>query len=455
MFQMQFILIAIFLAAVFIPWFWRRSPQSDFFLAGRQASSSTVAGSLLATCLGASATIGVAGRAYSMGWSAFWWLGAGSIGLVLLGLFFAEPMRRRPTTLTLPQWAGDSYGLPARILSAALIAIMWLAVVAAQLVAAGTLFHSLTGWPLMLGIGLSAAVVICYTAIGGQRSVLRTDMLQIALILLSITLPLAFLHKLGTTGAPPLPSPNDFFFSGNLGLGSWLALLTVVGGMYVVGPDLCSRVLLARDLRSARRGTLLAGLALLPCSLVIVYLGVYLKHSGVVLGSPRDALPWLITEAHLFPAWIGHLISIGMLAALFSSADTCLLTAASVLELDIFGRKHSASLQDRLARILVVVLGLASALIAHFHPHIIRNLLLAYAFYSGGLLVPLLLLGHPRFSQQIPRPWIWTGMSAGGLVPVVLLLTHRTADFAIAGAIGALACLGIILVGRLRALRTA
>ena len=437
--------MGLFLLAVLVG-FGRRREEEDFFLAGRRAGSATVFASLLATVLGASGTSGIVALAVNKGWAAFWWLGAGSLGLCFLGLFWAVPMRRNPSTRTLPEWLGQCYGLPARRLAAGLIAVMWTAVIAAQWAAAGALLQCLLGCGAAVGILLSAGAVAAYTAVGGQASVLRTDRWQLPLIGLAIALALWCSTRLPLSGgvasaAAPVPG----LFQGITPL-SWLALMLVVGGMYVVGPDLCSRMLVAENDRAARRGALGAGLALLPISLAIVAIGVRIHQSGAVFDSPREALPWLITASGTAPPLVAGFIGGGLLAAMLSSADTCLLTAATVIELDLFPTRSSGPPAGRLARRLVPGIALAAAAIALVRPAIIANLLLAYAFYAGGLLLPLLLAGSPRLVSRLARRHVWVAMAIGGVTPVVILQTGLTADLSIAG-LGGIALAAIVLAG--------
>ena len=400
------ILAVILLLAVVLPGFSRRPAGAGFFLSGRTAGSATVAASLAATCLGASTTVGMVGRAYDIGWPAFWWLGAGALGLALLGLVWGPEMRADPGVRTLPEWAETAYGAPARVLSAGLIAVMWIAVIAAQWVATATVMGALFGLPFAWGIALSAGVVSAYTAWGGQPSVLRTDRLQVLLILLAVLVPLPFLGGI-EAGA----GAGDFAATGPLQM---VAVVVVVGGMYVVGPDLCSRVLLARDRTAVRRGALGAGLFLAATGVLLTAVGVAIRRSGVELANAREALPWLLAQSGAIPAPAGYLINAGLLAATLSSADTCLLTVASVLELDLCGRRHDEARQRRFGRIFVALAGGVAAWVAWQRPQIIPNLLLAYAFYSGGLLAPLLLLRFPAAARRIPRRAVWLAMAAGG-----------------------------------------
>ncbi|NOY81364.1 MAG: hypothetical protein GXP31_10215 [Kiritimatiellaeota bacterium] len=445
------IVLVVFLATALAA---RRGDRTDLYLGGRRASTGTVAGSLLATCLGASATVGLVGRAYTLGWVAFWWLGTGCVGLLLLSRFWVGPMRSCPGIRSLPQWLETGYGRPARSLAAGIIAVMWTGVIAAQWVAAGALLRELVGLPLWAGVALAAGAVGFYTAWGGQMSVLRTDLVQAVLIGAAVLGAAWAALRLQTPAAALWPAPRDLLWSEAVPFSRWTALLLVVGGMYVVGPDMFSRVLAARTTAAARRGALIAAALLLPCAAALTFAGVRLRQAGIGPGDPRGALPFLLGGAGLLPPWAATAAMLGLLAAVFSSADTCLLTAATVLDLDIPWPNAEAGVRaesPRRLRVLVAVVAAGSALLAWRSPHIIGNLLLAYSFYAGGLLVPLLLLASRKASKAAPRPWVWGGMAAGGTVPVVLLVGGRVADYAVAGAVGSLVCAGVVLAGAIAA----
>ena len=71
----------------------KSSTRNGFFVAGRSAPTLFIIGSLCATIIGASATLGMAGLGYVRGLSGAWWLLAGSLGLLILGFFFARRVR--------------------------------------------------------------------------------------------------------------------------------------------------------------------------------------------------------------------------------------------------------------------------------------------------------------------------------------------------------------------------
>ena len=89
----------------------RKSKKADdFFVAGRKSSSLFIVGSLLATIIGSSATLGMAGLGFKQGLTGAWWLLVGSIGLVFLGLFFARKVRKL-ALYTLPELVEKQYAM--------------------------------------------------------------------------------------------------------------------------------------------------------------------------------------------------------------------------------------------------------------------------------------------------------------------------------------------------------
>ncbi|MBQ1248434.1 MAG: sodium:solute symporter family protein, partial [Selenomonadales bacterium] len=67
----------------------------DYSVGGHRASGAIVTGALIGTLIGGAATIGTAQLAFCVGISAWWFtLGLG-VGLVVLALFYAAPLRKQ------------------------------------------------------------------------------------------------------------------------------------------------------------------------------------------------------------------------------------------------------------------------------------------------------------------------------------------------------------------------
>ena len=81
----------------------------DYIAAGQDRGAVAVFMTLMATMLGASATLGVAARAEAVGFPAAWWLLSGSVGLALQGVLLSGRIRDTGAR-TLPDLAAPSGG---------------------------------------------------------------------------------------------------------------------------------------------------------------------------------------------------------------------------------------------------------------------------------------------------------------------------------------------------------
>ena len=130
----QLIIIIIYFAVIItIGVISRRKAKEadDFFVAGRKGSSLFIVGSLLATIIGGSATVGMAGLGFQRGLTGAWWLLAGSVGLIILGAFFAGKIRQF-ALYTLPELIEKQYDRRMALASSVLIVIAWIAIIAAN-----------------------------------------------------------------------------------------------------------------------------------------------------------------------------------------------------------------------------------------------------------------------------------------------------------------------------------
>ena len=93
----------------------------DFVAAGQRCGPLAVFLTLMATILGASATLGVAAKAEAIGFPAAWWLASGAAGLALQGAILSARIRESGAR-TLPELARIVAGPGAQRLVAAVAA---------------------------------------------------------------------------------------------------------------------------------------------------------------------------------------------------------------------------------------------------------------------------------------------------------------------------------------------
>ncbi|MCJ7444688.1 MAG: sodium:solute symporter family protein [Methanotrichaceae archaeon] len=387
----------------------------DFHLASRSLRGTLLVGTFCATILGASATLGMAGLGFSRGLPGAWWMLSGTIGLIALSVFFAQKIRATGCK-TLPDLVGTFYDQNTRLAASVLIAISWIAVIAVQIVASGKILSAVFIGNESLFMVISTAIFVLYTALGGQKTVVRTDLVQFVIIIIGILL----LFYIGLSAAGPgVLFEQDFPTSEKMTSMDVISMILVVGSAYLVGPDMYSRLLSSYSPKEARRSSMISAIILIPLAFLITSLGVFAAHLYPNI-SPEQSVTALMTGL-VSPTAIG-LIASAFLAAFMSSADTSLMTATSIIVFDLYGKiRPNASQIDlmRLSKMCIFVIGGLALLLAISSPSIIKTLMMAYTIFTGGLLVPVL-AGFYRERLGL-TPWGALIALLGGGITAMLL----------------------------------
>ncbi|MCJ7605561.1 MAG: hypothetical protein MUO19_05950, partial [Dehalococcoidales bacterium] len=201
------------------------------------------------------------------------------------------------------------------------------------------------------------------------------------------------LSKVGGWDGLQSSLPADMFsfpVSANFDGTALVSMLILVGLTYVVGPDMYSRIFCARDDKAARSATFWTAGLLIPIAFAVTIIGM-----GAAVLFPdifyQQALPTVISE--LFSPLLGGIVLAALLCAVMSSADTTLLSASTILAVDIFGKFREGSEQPNVllrSRWFIVILGIISLVVALLLNNIIGSLLFAYTVYTSGVILPVL-----------------------------------------------------------------
>jgi len=393
--------------------------RDAYFVANRRGTTRSIGGSLLATVVGASATVGVAGLAYERGLTALWWSLSGVIGLLVLAAVLV-PRLRRWQVYTLPGLVGRMYGSAAGAATGLIVVVAWMGVVSGQIVAAGLVLSMLGIGSTSMWMALFTAVLVAYVMVGGQDAIIRTDMAQAVTLMIGICVAAAALFLRGDAAgslAATLPAGHlSFPVNDAFGWDDLATTLVLVGSVYVVGPDIYTRLFSARDVAIARRAAVTAALLMLPVALLVTGLGLAVRALNPAIPA-EEALPWLLYRG--LPPIASTLLLAGLIGALMSSADSTLLGQAVVLADDVVARIRP--LDDRgavrVARACVLMLGGVSLLLALGLRGIIASLLFAYSVFTSGVVGPVVLglLGE-RFKPGASAAL--AGMCVGGALGV-------------------------------------
>ena len=367
----------------------------DYLVAGRRLSTRLAAASLLATWFGAGTLLASAEEVRDTGLvaAALEPIGPG-LCLILVGLFYAAPLRRL-RLLTLGDFFARRFGQRAEVVSALVMVPSFFGWIAAQFTVLAALLHGLFGIPTATGLLLVGAVSIGYTLIGGMWSVALTDQLQmpvvaVGLLALGFSAVAAvgegsFIGGLVRIGAETPADRLALLPGETTEILAWSGLLLAGALGNIPGQDVMQRVFASRTESVAKRACLLAGGLYLGLGLIPVALGL---AAPLLLQDPESDLLATLTAALFSPlAAVG--LTVVLVSAVLSTVDSALVSAASVLAQNLL--RHPFSRLDllRLSRVSVVIVGLASLLYAFQDLSAYALLEEAYELTLVGVFVPL------------------------------------------------------------------
>ncbi len=384
---------------------------TDYSVAGKNQSSYAVVMTLMATVVGASTTIGITDTVYKIGFPGIWWLAFGAIGLILQSVLLSKRVRSINAD-TLPDLAAKTVGGSAEKLIAAIIVISWVGVIAGQLVAMNGLITFALGGANKVVFVIVSLIVIAYTTIGGQMSVVRTDKLQLIIILAGVVACLVYLYLVrgGDTAsvADNIELLNEMYTPSTL-----FTQFFVIGGVYFLGPDIMSRNFISKDERTAKNSARIAGFVLLAFSLIITLIGMWIKFN--VTPEQLGESGALMYAVSMLPKWVDVLLVFGLLSAILSSTDTCIINASTIFVKDILKKE---SVKD--VRITVLVIGGLALVLALMGNGDIMSLLTgAYSIYTPGVIFPLT-IAILAFGRKGLRRGIWLlAVVVGGMFGLV------------------------------------
>ena len=179
---------------------------------------------------------------------------------------------------------------------------------------------------------------------------------------------------------------------------------------------LFGRLFSARDDQQAQRGAYLSVIGIALSAVVIVCIGLDARGLAPEGTSPDSILTQIIPS--IMPAWASIALLFALLSTIISSADSCLITAATVLEHDILGGKNVGR-----CRVLMLGIGLGALAIAMSGGDILTLLLAANDIYVCGVVAPMTvaILAHDK--RNISIPFMLLAIILGGICGIMAAYT--------------------------------
>lgn len=408
------------------------SSIQDFFLANRRLKTFGLMATLTATSVGGSATIIVGGRIYHQGLPALWYEIGGALGLIVLGLFLAHKVRKTKR-FTLPDIISELYNENVRKASAVLIFITEIAWVSLLIQASGLILSVLIPFQYEYILVLMTLVFIIYTLIGGRYAVVYTDIIQFFVMIIGIcciAAPYLFYQASSTFHEIPT-SLVAFPINKNIGILTAVSIFFMMFLPNLVGPDIYSKILCAHDEKTARNGAILSGIfkILFAISIAVIALSAIALYPG--LENPYTAIPQAIS--HL-PVLLSGVVLAAFVSVMLSSADSCLLSAGTILSIDILKKKTI-----RVSQIGIFFVGISSLLLALFITNIesfigvsgiLNTLQLAYTIFTAGLTMPVLFGFYKQKTKATAKGALYS-LILGGTSSILWLYLAPNGEYAV------------------------
>lgn len=125
---------------------------------------------------------------------------------------------RQSDAFTIPELLCDKFGLTIYRAITFVILIAWTAILAAQLLAMGKIIAALIDLPDTVALVIGMVIITVYTAIGGQASVMKSDVLQCLMMIAGLVL---FAGLTVTNNATPLQTLAFEFVNDAFPLSQW------------------------------------------------------------------------------------------------------------------------------------------------------------------------------------------------------------------------------------------
>ncbi len=335
----------VVVAAVAIVVSRREKDAADYFLAGRNLPWWLIGISLIASNISTEQLVGQAGQGADFGLAvaAYEWMSA--ITLIIVARWFLPAFLANRVT-TMPEYLERRFDVRSRgWLAIYMILAYTFVAMATVLYSGGLALETMFGLPLWWGVTILAVFAGAYTAYGGLKAVVWSDLIQGTMLLLGGALTAWLgLKAVGGWGTLmeeagdkfhmvlPLDHPELPWFAIFFG-GLWIANLFYWG----CNQFITQRTLGAKNLRQGQYGIVFAAYLklLIPFIAVVPGIMAYVLYSDQLT---RADMAYPVLIANLLPGGLAGLMLAALIAAIMSSLDSMLNSTATIFTMDLYHR---------------------------------------------------------------------------------------------------------------------
>jgi SSS family transporter len=358
--------IGYFILLLIVAWYTSRNANNDsFFIGNRSSNWMLVAFGMIGTSLSGVTFVSVPGTVGTGGFQYFqvvlgYFIGYMVIAFVLLPLYYKMNLTSIYDYLhtrfgMVSYKTGATFFILSRTLGAT--ARMYLVVNILQLFILDSM--GIPFWATALVILL---LILLYTFEGGVKTIVYTDTLQTSCMLIGlIVCIIAIMSKLDLNLSTSIAAMSERNMSRLFNTdynASGFFLKQILGGAFItiamtgLDQEMMQKNISVRTLKDSQKNVITLSVILLVVNFLFLLMGglLYLYADAMQLSAKGDDIFPFIALGNYLSVGIGVVFIIGLISALFPSADGALTALTSSFCLDIIGLKRKQGLNEKAAK---------------------------------------------------------------------------------------------------------
>lgn len=416
----------------------KNGSSSEFFLGGRAIPAWAAGISMFAGSISSISYLAIPAKAYETNWQYIMSKMSTIVGLIFVAIMIV-PLFRRLNLVSVFNYLETRFHPSIRLLSSALWMLMQIGgrmgiVLFLPAMAIGTITDTnIVACILIVGI-----FTIIYTALGGMKAVVWTDVFQVMVLTGGACFAIGFIiYQLGLM--PIVETARAFEKTDMVNLSFdvtqptlWGFVILVLFDVVLTFPKdqvLMQRVLATPSEKAASRSVWVFAVVLLPSAFMFYIIGTVLF--AYYRANPAQLNPMLPIDA-VFPAFIGTelpvgvtgLIIAGLFAAAMGTLSGIINSVATLLSVDFYGKFRNPTQQQtvRFAEWMSVIVGLIgigiAIILSRMDIHSLLDLTIELFGLLGGSCAGAYTLG--MFTRRANWQGVAVGIVAASLLTLVV-----------------------------------
>lgn len=377
--------------------------KDDYFLAGKNVTFFPLMMTFLATQVGGGVVLGSAEEAYQFGWSVLLYPLGVAVGLIVLGLGIGRKLAQFRVS-TVAHIFEIAYGSPRlRKIASTLSILSLFMILVAQVIASSKFLVSLGMDSTWLFI-LFWAIVIFYTAQGGLKAVISTDMVQAGVFSIVFLGVFAWIFFSGASMDTIASAP---FATVSTKLTGWLLMPLL---FMLIEQDMGQRCFAGASGKIVSKAAIWSGIATMVVCTVPVFIGTLAHTSGLQV--PKGASVLMTAIGHLTRPWMSALVGCAVLAAIISTATSLINAISSNLLSDFSLSCFKRFKPMYLVKGMTCAISISAIFFAFYFDNIVDLLIQSYELSVSCLFVSIFIA---LFKKQGNTLSAWMSTLAGAL----------------------------------------